>query len=97
MPDRAIMFAKRKCRGGAQCSWARRLVEGRCINPILELRGRAREYALRYNDSFYALCQRFEHAGIRVHKQPGPRGGTGMMSGCFYADENDLRRQFGDR
>jgi len=88
-------FANRMCRGAEQCYWAERLVEGECVNPQRALRGRAKQYAGRYEAAFQNMLKRFERAGIPVRRRPGPKGGLSRTSGCYYLDPEALEQQLG--
>lgn len=65
-----------KCARG---SWQRGIIDdmlvGGCTNPVAQLRGKAKDYSGRYQESFDNLLDRLQSAGITVHKQLGPRGG----------------------
>ena len=44
-------------------------------NPLRFLRGAAKRYYRRYENSFFNLLSRLKQAGINVQYNPGPRGG----------------------
>lgn len=54
--------------------WHAMTTTGAC-NPVSELKGRARQYSMRYDASFGALCARAKRAGYTIVVTPGPRGG----------------------
>lgn len=66
----------------AKGCWQREIVSyllrwGVIDNPTgAVLKGRARNYARRYQESFQNLRQRLESAGVRLEYIPGPRGGA---------------------
>lgn len=69
--------AARKCARG---DWQRGIVgemlhQNRVTNPVSELRGRAKNYAGKYSESFHSLLARLKSAGIVVTRTPGPKGG----------------------
>jgi hypothetical protein len=73
---------KDKMMACAKGCWQREIVAdliryGRVTNPIKELRGAAKEYKYRYEESFSNLLDRLEtEAGVKVRiVQYGPRGG----------------------
>jgi len=45
------------------------------INPIKNLKGKAKSYSSRYQASFFALLFRIEKAGYSITIQSGPLGG----------------------
>jgi hypothetical protein len=49
--------------------------DGFVMNPMYYLRGRARSYAGRYQQSFYSLLRRVRDAGYTVDQELGPKGG----------------------
>ena len=52
------------------------LTQKTIVSPIgKQLKGRARNYIGRYEESFYNLLSRLNSAGITVQRTPGPRGG----------------------
>lgn len=45
-------------------------------NPLAALRGRAKNYYLRYEESFNNLKERIENTGAKLEYIPGIRGGV---------------------
>ena len=73
-------FQKNELQKLAKGSWQRsilnRLLTGSSItNPIASLQGKARNYSLNYQNSFYSLLTRLKDSGIEISRTPGPRGG----------------------
>ncbi len=67
------------CQGHWQREYVEELLRGwPTRNPVMELRGRAREYSGRYKDSLFNLDERLSAAGFYYTYYPGPRGGEYM-------------------
>lgn len=63
-------------RGTWQMGLWRALLAGQEIcNPVRSLRGRAKSYAGRYDNSFHAMLQRARDAGFVIERTAGPHGG----------------------
>jgi hypothetical protein len=81
-PEEGETMSKEKMFACAKGSWQREIVAdliryGVITNPIKGLRGTAKEYKQRYEESFRNLISRLEsEAGVKVRVvQYGPRGG----------------------
>ena len=81
-PEKGAAMNKEKMLACAKGHWQREIVAdliryGVIDNPIKELRGSAKEYKQRYEESFSNLMSRLEaDAGVKVRiVQYGPRGG----------------------
>jgi len=64
----------------ARGSWQREVINdliryGWISNPVSFLRGRAKNYSIRYETSFWSLLSRVEKAGYKIEVRRGPRGG----------------------
>ena len=65
----------------AKGSWQREIVRDllrreEIGNPLAALRGRAKNYYLRYEESFNNLKDRIENTGAKLEYIPGIRGGV---------------------
>ena len=65
----------------AKGSWQREIVRDllrhkEIGNPLAALRGKAKNYYLRYEESFNNLKERIEAAGAKLEYIPGVRGGV---------------------
>lgn len=56
-------------------AWADMHTESGCVNPVASLQGAAKNYAGRYQASFYNMLNRAKKAGYTIERTPGPRGG----------------------
>lgn len=69
-------------RGDWQRSILAALLDGRAIkNPVASLRGKAKNYSGKYEESFRSLLARMRAAGYNVECTLGPHGG---LSGATY-------------
>ncbi len=65
----------------AKGSWQREIVSDllrhkEIGNPLAALKGKAKNYYLRYEESFYNLKDRIENTGAKLEYIPGVRGGV---------------------
>mgnify|MGYP001441040555 CR=1 FL=1 len=62
-------------RGHWQAGLWEDMLRGEAVMPFAGIRGRAREYADCYRESFFNMLSRAEAAGFRVESKPGKLGG----------------------
>lgn len=74
-------------RGHWQAGIFEEMVLGMCHNPVALLRGNAKSYLPRYQESFEHLVRRAMKAGWHFTMHLGPRGGA--WSADFSATEGD--------
>lgn len=72
---------KEKIMSCAKGHWQREIADymvrhGEIENPISSLRGKAKIYSLRYEESLQNLFSRMRETGAKIGYVPGPRGGA---------------------